>query len=154
MLIGLAAQMIDASCLVGTFLNQTLSLDSWCSKKQRVVACSSTEAEYRALAAATAEITWLQSLLSGLGVILPQAPKLWCNNISAAYLTANPVFHARTKHIELDFHFIREKVAAKDLQVKYISSLDQIADVLTKSVSTRQFNYLRDKLAVVNPRCT
>lgn len=93
----------------------------WSSKKQQVVTQSSTVAEYRALAAATAEVTWLQHLLQELRISLPQTLTLWCDNLSARYLTAIPIFHARIKHIELNFHFVGEKVASKDLNVRYIN---------------------------------
>lgn len=74
---------------------------------------SSTEAEYKALANATAEMMWVQKLLQELGVPHVRTAQLWCDNLGAKYLTANPVFHARTKHIEIDFHFVRERVAKK-----------------------------------------
>lgn len=69
------------------------------------------------MANATAEIMWIQTLLQELGVKGPRAAKVWCDNIGAKYLTANPVFHARTKHIEVDYHFVRERVAHKLLEV-------------------------------------
>jgi hypothetical protein len=77
------------------------------------VSRSSTEAEYKALANATAEIMWTHALLHELGVQVPRAAKVWCDNIGAKYLSANHVFHARTKHIEVDYHFVRERVARK-----------------------------------------
>lgn len=87
------------------------NLISWAARKQATVSRSSTEVEYKVLANATAEMMWVQKLLVELGV--PHAPtaRLWCDNLGAKYLSANPVFHARTKHIEIDFHFVRERVA-------------------------------------------
>lgn len=72
-----------------------------------------TESEYKALADATAKLTRVQSLWSELGICLPKAPILWCDNIDATYLSLNPLFHARTKHVEIDFHFVCDKVAQK-----------------------------------------
>ncbi|RVW86354.1 Retrovirus-related Pol polyprotein from transposon RE2 [Vitis vinifera] len=90
-------------------------LISWTAKKQSVVARSSTEAEYRALTITTAELYWIRMLLKELHISLPTAPTIWCDNSGALALASNPVFHARTKHIEVDFHFIREKVANRDI---------------------------------------
>ncbi|KAJ0970933.1 hypothetical protein J5N97_018892 [Dioscorea zingiberensis] len=114
------------------------NLISWSSKKQATVSRSSTEAEYKALANATAEIIWVQSLLGELGVFQSRAPCLWCDNLGATYLSVNPVFHARTKHIEVDYHFVRERVALKALEIRFIPSQDQVADVFTKPVTARQ----------------
>ncbi|GAV67432.1 hypothetical protein CFOL_v3_10938 [Cephalotus follicularis] len=125
------------------------NLISWQSRKQQTAARSSTKSEYRALVLATSELTWLQSLLSELGVCLPHSPILWCDNIGATYLSVNPVFHARTKHIEIDFHFVRDKVAKRDLQVHFISTQDQIADILTKGLPSGQFSSLRSKLQLL-----
>ena len=106
--------------------------------------------EYRALANTAAELTWLQSLFGELGIYLSAPPILWCDNVGATYLSANPIFHARAKHVELDFHFVRDKVAKKDLQVKYISTKDQLADILTKGLSSSRFQFLRSKLTVAS----
>jgi histone deacetylase 1/2 len=81
---------------------------------------------------------WIQTLLDKLGASQSKAAVLWCDNIGATYLSANPVFHARTKHIEVDYHFVRERVAQKLLDIKFIASGDQVADGFTKSLSTRQ----------------
>ena len=85
------------------------NLISWSARKQPTVSRSSTKAEYKALANGAAEVAWVQSVLRELGVPQPRPPILWCDNLGATYLTTNPVFHARTKHIEVDFHFVREK---------------------------------------------
>ena len=87
------------------------NLVSWSARKQKTVSRSSTEAEYKALANTVAELTWLQDLLHELRVPVKSVPTLWCDNLGATYLSANPVFHARTKHVEVDFHFVRERVA-------------------------------------------
>ncbi|GJV30923.1 retrovirus-related pol polyprotein from transposon RE1 [Tanacetum coccineum] len=91
------------------------NLISWTARKQRTVSRSSTEAEYKALADTVAELTWLQALLNELGIRSSSTPILWCDNLGATYLSANPIFHARTKHVEIDYHFVREKVAQGDL---------------------------------------
>lgn len=132
----------------GVFLG--CNLISWSSRKQVTVARSSTEAEYKALANTAAELCWIQSLLRELGIFLSSPPALWCDNIGATYLSANPIFHARTKHIEIDFHFVREKVARGDLAVKFISSKDQVADIFTKALLSGSFQILRSKLNVLS----
>ncbi|KAJ3698372.1 hypothetical protein LUZ61_002077 [Rhynchospora tenuis] len=124
------------------------NLISWSSKKQQTVSRSSTEAEYRSMACTTSELMWLQALLSELGHKPNHLPALWCDNLGATFLAANPVFHARTKHIELDYHFVREKLAAKQLTVNFICSADQIGDIFTKSLAKQRFDTLKDKLSL------
>ncbi|GJU13012.1 gag/pol polyprotein [Tanacetum coccineum] len=84
---------------------------SWTACKQRTVSRSSTESKYKALADTVAELTWLQALLHELGIRSSSTPILWCDNLSTTYFLANLIFHARTKHVEIDYHFVREKVA-------------------------------------------
>jgi hypothetical protein len=124
------------------------NLLSWSSKKQPTVSRSSTEAEYKAIANTTAEIMWIQSLFRDIGLVQHNAPILYCDNIGATYLSSNPAYHARTKHIEIDFHFVRDKVAEKTLVVRFLSSKDQIADVLTKPLVSTRFCLLRSNLNV------
>ena len=113
------------------------NLVSWSARKQATVSRSSTEAEYKALANATAEIMWIQILLLEIGIQAPRKAKLWCDNMGAKYLSANPVFHARTKHIEVDYHFVRERVAKRLLDIEHVSTRDQIADGFTKPLTAR-----------------
>jgi Reverse transcriptase (RNA-dependent DNA polymerase) len=124
------------------------NLISWSSKKQPTVSRSSTEAEYRSLAVTAAELTWISSLLNELQFPMTQPPTLWCDNLGATFLASNPVYHARTKHIELNYHFVREKIANKQLQVKFVCSTDQIGDFFTKSLGRTRFQLLRNKLHV------
>jgi histone deacetylase 1/2 len=125
------------------------NLVSWSARKQATVSRSSTEAEYKALANATAEVMWIQTLLMELGVSAPKAATLWCDNIGAKYLSSNPVFHARTKHIEVDYHFVRERVAMKLLNIEYVSTKDQVADGFTKPLPVRQLEMFKHNLNLV-----
>lgn len=111
---------------------------------------SSTEAEYKALANAAAEMMWVQKLLTELEIPHSPISRLWCDNLGAKYLSANPVFHARTKHIEIDFHFVREQVAQKLLDIRFINSADQVADGFTKALPVVKFNQFRRNLNLVS----
>jgi hypothetical protein len=122
-------------------------LVSWSARKKPTVSRSSTESEYKAVANnATAELIWVEALLKELGVCQTSPPILWCDNIGATFLSSNPVFHARTKHIEVDFHFVRERVAKKLLQVRFISSRDQPADIFTKPLPLPLFQECKRNL--------
>jgi hypothetical protein len=109
-------------------------LIAWSAKKQAVVSRSSTEAEYRSLSITVAELFWIRMLFKELRIYLSSRPVLWCDNVSALALASNPVFHVRTKHIEVDYHFVREKVLNRDILLKFISTHDQVADLFTKGL--------------------
>ena len=109
---------------------------------QATVSRSSIEAKYRALASTAVELCWIRMLLQDLGVFLPLPPLLWCDNVSALVIASNPVFHARTKHIEVDYHFLCERVLKRDLLVKFISSYDQLVDIFTKGLPSPRFHWL------------
>ncbi|CAN6694397.1 unnamed protein product [Malus baccata var. baccata] len=112
---------------------------SWSSKKQNTVSKSSTEAEYRALSSTAAEIDWIIQLLKFLRIDVSCPVTLFCDNLSAIVVAYNHVMHQRTKHIEVDIHFVRERVAKKLLQLQFVSSNEQFADILTKGLSTPLF---------------
>ncbi|XP_024518486.1 uncharacterized protein LOC112341862 [Selaginella moellendorffii] len=121
---------------------------SWGSKKQTTVALSSAEAEYVAASTAAREIIWLRRLLGELNQQQSDATILHCDSRSAIAMSKNPVFHARTKHIDVQHHFIREHVAAGDLHLEYVPSQYQLADLLTKPLSELTFIKLRNQLGV------
>ncbi|CAL1362597.1 unnamed protein product [Linum trigynum] len=122
------------------------TLISWRSQKQRTVARSSTEAEYRAIANATAELEWVRNLLHELHHPLAAAPTVYSDNLGATYLSSNPVFHSRMKHLALDYHFVRQLVQAGRLQVSYVPTTNQLADALTKPLPATRFLLLRAKI--------
>uniref|UniRef100_A0A2N9GXF4 Reverse transcriptase Ty1/copia-type domain-containing protein n=1 Tax=Fagus sylvatica TaxID=28930 RepID=A0A2N9GXF4_FAGSY len=126
------------------------SLISWRSKKQSVVARSSTEAEYRALADTTAELLWLRWLLQDLGIDCSTAVPIHCDNRSAIQIAHNDVFHERTKHIEIDCHFIRHHLLQGTLQLRSVSSQDQLVDIFTKPMPPGRFRDFISNLKLVS----
>ena len=88
-------------------------------------------------------------MLRELGICHTQTPCLWCDNLGATYLSANHVFHVRTKHIEIDYHFVRERVANKEFEIRFVHSNDQVADGFTKALSTRPFEVFKRNLNLV-----
>ncbi|XP_020680375.1 uncharacterized protein LOC110098020 [Dendrobium catenatum] len=122
---------------------------SWKVQKQQTVARSSTESEYRALAALTSDVIWIRRLLQEFGIPQDSPTSIFCDNTSAIALANNPVFHARTKHIEIDHRFIRDHIHSNHICICPISTVDQVADILTKSLSTKRFQTLCNKLTVI-----
>lgn len=125
------------------------SLVSWSSRRQGVVSRSSTESQYRAIADVAAEVLWLKSLLKEISCPLLHIPVIWSDNLGAGSLAVNPVYHSRMKHVEVDLHFIRDKVAKKAFTVCYVPSFEQIVDSFTKALSSSKFDHFRNKLGVV-----
>ncbi|KAM2478675.1 hypothetical protein PS1_002490 [Malus domestica] len=124
---------------------------SWQSKKKNSVSRSSTEAEYKALAHTAADIAWIRNILKDLSVFLDAPPTIHCDNMSAIALSANLVFHSRIKHLNTDHHFVRERVHEGDLEVLYIPTEEQTADVLTKGLHSPSFVKHFYNLKLENP---
>ncbi|XP_044485332.1 uncharacterized mitochondrial protein AtMg00810-like [Mangifera indica] len=124
------------------------SLISWKTKKQPTVSLSSAEAEYRAMAKTTCEIIWIRGLLKDLGVIISEPVELYCDNKAAKDISTNPAFHERTKHIEIDCHFVRDKIQEGLIKPYHIRTTEQLADIFTKPLGSKQHFYLLHKLGV------
>ncbi|XP_042448038.1 secreted RxLR effector protein 161-like [Zingiber officinale] len=122
---------------------------SCCSKRQPTVSLPTTEAECRAAAMAAQESTWLIQLMNNLHQLVDYTIPVYCDNQSTIHLAENPVFHTRTKHVEVHYHFIREKVLQGEIEMRQISTDDQVADVFTKSLSTNKFKMFRYQLSTV-----
>ncbi|GKA41432.1 ribonuclease H-like domain-containing protein [Tanacetum coccineum] len=127
------------------------NLLSWSSKRQFTLSRSSAEAEYRGVANAVAETCWLRNLLRELHTPLATATLVYCDNVSAVYLSSNPVQHQRTKHIEIDIHFVRDLVATGAIRVLHVPSRYQYADIFTKGLPTSLFDEFRTSLSVRCP---
>ena len=138
MQIGQATLLIVGPHLVTLHLWEE-NLVTWRSKKQKVVALSSAEAEYRGMAKGVCELLWLQRLLGELGYPSNSASNLFCDNKAAIDISHNPIQHDRTKHVEVDRHFIKEKLDGNIIQFPFVKSEDQLTDILTKAVASQAF---------------
>ncbi|CAL1400086.1 unnamed protein product [Linum trigynum] len=134
----------------GFFITLGSSPISWRTIKQSVVARSSAEAEYRAMANTVSEVLWLRWLLCDLGVRHTAPTPIYCDNQAALHISANPVFHERTKHVELDCYFVRERVQSGDVLPLKIATADQPADTFTKGLSVDQFSHLLVKFGLLD----
>ncbi|XP_048236301.1 secreted RxLR effector protein 161-like [Ricinus communis] len=122
---------------------------SWCSKRQPTMSLSTTEAEYRAAAMAAQESTWLVLLLKDLHQSIAYDIHLYCDNLSAIRLAENSVFNVRTKHVEVHYHFIREKVLQEEIQLEHVGTERQAADLFTKGLGSNKFENFCNQLGMV-----
>lgn len=118
------------------------NLVTWRSKKQRVVVRSSAEAEFRGMAQGVCELLWLWRLLKDLGIKPLKATNMYYDNKAAIEIAHNPVQHDRTKHVEVDRHFIKEKLESCIIKFPFVNSENQLADIPTKTVSCKVFLWL------------
>jgi hypothetical protein len=125
------------------------SLVAWLSKKQGSISLSTTEAEYIAAATCCTQVLWMIQTLADLEVKYTAPIPIHCDNTSAISVSKNPVFHSKTKHIPIKYHFLREQVTNQIVQVNYIPTTEQIADIFTKPLAKTPFEYLRQKLGVI-----
>ena len=145
-----AGSKIDRKSITGYCVFFGGNLVSWKNKKQNVVSRSSAESEYRAMAQSTCEVMWIYQLLIEVGLKVSTSVKLWCDNQSALHITSNPVFHERTKHIEIDCHFVRDKVQQGLISTGYLKTEDQLGDLFTKALNGVRVDYLCNKLGMIN----
>jgi len=127
------------------------NLVSWSSKRQPTLSRSSTKAEYRGVANVVSDSCWIRNMLLELHCPIQKATLVYCDNVSVIYISDNPIQHQRTKHIELDIHFVCEKVARGEVRVLHVSSRYQIADIFTKELPRVLFNDFRDSLSIREP---
>ena len=124
------------------------NLVSWSAKRQHTVSRSSAEAEYRAVANVVAESCWLRQLLLELHRPVHDASVVFCDNVSSVYMTQNPVHHQRTKHVEIDLHFVRDRVTTGEVKVLHVPSSSQFADIFNKGLPSPLFLDFRDSLNI------
>jgi hypothetical protein len=126
------------------------SLVKWLSKKQGSISLSTTEAEYISTATCCTQVLWMIHTLADLEVKYAAPIPIHCDNTSAISVSKNPIFHSKTKHIPIKYHFLREKVTNQVVQVQYIPTIEQIAYIFTKPLAKTPFEYLRQKLGVIS----
>lgn len=124
------------------------NLVTWRSKKTKRLARINAETEYRSVAHGICEVMWINRLLEELKMSNETPMKVYCYNKSAIAIAHNPVLHDRTKHEEVDKHFIKEKIESKQIRMPYVPTTEQIADILTKGLPKKRFDYLVGKLTM------
>ena len=123
---------------------------NWLSKKQSVLALSTTEAEYIAATHESKEVVWLQRLCSNMGLV-QGAIRIDYDRQSSIFFAKNPTYHSKTKHIDVQYHFVRDMIEDKKVLLVKVDTLKNTADVFTKSVSSEKFSWCRETMGVSRP---
>jgi hypothetical protein len=144
------AEIFDQKSTTGFYTFVGGNLATWKSKKQNVVARSSAETEYRVMASSASELILIKQLLADMDIETQNLMKIFCDNQAAIHIASNPIFHERTKHIEVDYHFIRENVQSKEIETPYVKSEDQLADIFTKGLEPEPFKNNYRKLRMID----
>jgi hypothetical protein len=147
MLIGLAMFQIKSTS--GFMFSFGSGVVSWSSKKQPTVALSSTKAEYKGATIVTCEIVWLHKLFSNLGHLVDAHVVIYCDNINSILFVNNPVYNARAKYIEVDYHFIKETIIGREINLIHVSSENQVASIFTKALGTNMLRKFRKMFCVL-----
>ncbi|RDX69136.1 Copia protein, partial [Mucuna pruriens] len=141
-----AGSPIDRRSTTGFCISIGRNVVSWKSKKQNIVARSSAKAKYRAMASATCELIWVKQLIQELKFVDVQPMKLYCDNQATFHIASNH----KTKHIEIDCHFVREKLLAKEISIEFVNSSNQLVGIFTKSLRGPQIQVICSKLGAYN----
>ena len=144
-----ARSILDRKSISGGCYSLGSAMISWFSRNQSSVALSTSEAEYIASCSARCEAIWIRKLMSGLFNLELDTTVILCDNQSCIKMTENPVFHDRSKHIEIRYFYIRDMMQKGAIKLQYVSTDEQVADILTKPLSRVKFEHFRDKLGVV-----
>ena len=141
--------LMNHKSTTGYFVFLGGNLISWKSKKQDVVARSNAEAKYRTMAQTTCELIWVRQILE-IEFSNTYPMKLWCDNEAAMHIASNPIYRKRTKHVEVDCHFIREKVQQNLISTSDVKAGDQLAVLLTKALNGVRSDFICNKLGMIN----
>eukprot|EP00253_Pinus_taeda_P006016 PITA_06016 len=126
-------------------------LVSWFNKKQSSIALSTTEAEYVAIASCYTQLLWMKQTMQDFQIICTPPISILCDNTSAIIISKNPIMHSNTKHIPIEYHFLWEQVLEQKVKLEYVPYKEQVTDIFTKPLPRETFEYIRQKLGVVDP---